>query len=216
MKRLLLALLLAGFSTMVNAQDFSLDVGSSSDPFGFGVPIFTTAGGGSFSFENDFPFTLTKLTFDTTIQAGLDETEGFGPDYFNNAQSKGLCSTGGFFLTCQDIYTDATGALAILFSGTNPADPLEEPSPCDPETNEHEGIPSTVGCSSPTGHFIINLNTVTDSGVNWDTVTGGAGTSFTVEEINGMAVPEPAPVSMIALGLLAIGGLARRKVLGRS
>jgi hypothetical protein len=182
-------------------QDFGLDVGCCSDPFGFSTTIQPDeVGGGIFQFRNDNAFTITELLFETTIQAGLEDFSG-------------SCTTGGFFEHCMDSYNSANGDLQIEFFGVVTTSNDDVGNPCDPELGEMEGIPSDNGCPFPTGHFAINLNTgnsQTDGGL-WNTVTpGNQPLTFSVDKINNRTVPEPSAATLVGTGLLLIGTFARR------
>lgn len=199
LRRFALITALAGLSTVAWGQDFGLDLGSSSDPFGFNSTVIVDgAGGGITQFRNDTASMITELLFETTIKTGLEFS--------------GHCTTGGFFLSCQDTYNSDTGELQIEFFGVND-NVNEDLNPCDTEQFEAEGIPSDNGCPFPTGHFAINLNTgdSPEDGGAWNGVSQGGGLTFTVGKINNQTVPEPSAVTLVGTGLLLIGTFARRR-----
>lgn len=195
-RRLLLAVLLAGFSTIVWANpvdpDISIDAGSDSPPINVGSTFSTNGnGGGVADFENDSGFTISALQFQTTVAS-------FSPSLFN-------CQS-GFFLDCTFTFNSDTDLLTIDFFGVNPADPLAE-TPCDTEFGEQEGIPTVqTGCAG-VGHFVIDLNNGNVPGANG---VGGwaANSSFTVSEV---VTPEPSVGVLLGAGMLLIGGFARRR-----
>ena len=110
----------------------------------------------------------------------------------------------------------------------NPPDSDDsDPYSTDPELgrSEEEGIPTLLyGCSSAAGtgefglscdskgNFLITLNDgYSDSGDSgqWNTL-GLNGAAFDVSEINGMSVPEPSAAAALGIGLVLLGGFARR------
>jgi PEP-CTERM motif-containing protein len=208
LKRLLLMVFLAGLCGAAWGQDFGLDLGCCSQPFNGSVTL-TTTGGGVFGFENDFETPITQLLFETTVKVGL------GANYFDKK-----CES-GFFQTCQDIYNNDTGDLQILFN-TNFTGPDIGETTCDDEANEGEGIPSALGCPSPTGHFLITLNDGfldTGSAGSWGGVipNNESSLSIGVVQINNVNVPEPSSLGVLGLGgLFLVAGFVRRRVTRRA
>lgn len=197
---------LSAWAAPIDPQ-ISIDSSGASIPITVGQTFVTVNGGGVFDFENDTGQFITDLSFDATINSGILETLPEGQTIADVIS----CSS-GFFLTCGLDYNDVTGALIIHFSA--PGEPLGDVElPCDTEATEQEGIPVVQEGCPLVGHFLVNLNDPDSSTGSWNTITPGGGQlGFQVSQINSTFVPEPSSLWTLGATLLALAGIAVRRV----
>jgi hypothetical protein len=168
-----------------------------SDPIVLGFNFVPNAqGGGVFGFYNPGPQTITELTIETTITAGL--TAG---QLYNVFQ----CNQGAanhYFLACRIDYTAVSGQLTFAFWGTidstNHPGILPLPSECTPTDT------SSI-CNG--SHFAISLSdgsSLTDESGGWSNTTNPglfppSGPGFTVTELQYIYGATPQNIGLLYL-----------------
>ena len=188
-----------------------IDAGSGSSPF-TGAGSFTPCGDldpnthqctGLIALYNATNGSLTSITLDTTINAGLDQSE---IDAFT-------CNSSPFFIDCQINYEKSTGAFSIAFLGS-PAGAIEGIPPLLPGCINH---PDEQGCNI-VGHFAfdflsLGVNGWTDG--NTILFPDGQTPTFGVTSTD-TATPEPGTSTLLAAGVLSLALLSRRNYFSRS
>lgn len=143
----------------------------------------------TFEFLNDTGSLVTRMSFETLINPGLN--------IFDSGSFS--CNPNTQFFACNVTYNQSTGDLLYSFFATQPADGDETIDPNEP--NEQEGLP-------PGADFFITLDGWTSSpvGPGGETLYNGLPT-FT----NSFSTPEPSSVIFLGTALLLVGVLVRRR-----
>lgn len=230
LKRLLLIVFLAGLSSAAWGQDFGLDLGCCSQPLTQASTPVNATGGGVTDYYNSTTNIITELRF--AIDVSNDTHFNF-----NNV----VCDSFNFFATCtksmngSTLFLDFSGINKTDSDGVfgNSTDPETQQTE---GTGVFEGLPTLTSeaclstpdiaaCSTGVndrGHFLISFDNFITTTVGDSTVTsinndangnGGwmTGTSASIDEINGVFVPEPSSAAFLVICLLLIGGLGWRR-----